>query len=143
MNQMNKVPTWYYVISVILLTWNLMGVSAFIMQMNMGKEQIDAMTEAERIMYENYPIWAILAFALAVFGSTLGSAGMILRMKWSKLVLIASLGGVLIQMFYNVFMSGAMDVYGPGAAIMPVMVAVISVFLVWFSDFALKKGWLK
>lgn len=32
--------------------------------------------------------------------------------------------------------------YGPGAAIMPIMVIVIACFLVWLSIFAKNKAWL-
>jgi len=46
-------------------------------------------------------------------------------------------------MVYNLFLSGAMDVYGPGGMIMPIMVVVIGFFLVWYSHKAIAKGWLK
>ena len=45
------------------------------------------------------------------------------------------------RMFHSFFMSKSFDVYGPGAAVMPMMVIVIAVFLVWLANKAQKIGW--
>ena len=136
-------PTLYYILAVVLLVWNAMGLFAFFGQLSMGEEHLATLSEAERSMYENMPFWVIVAFAMAVFGGTLGCVGLLLKRSWAKTMFIVSLIGIVVQMIYNLFIGGTMDVYGPGALIMPIMVLIIGIFLVWFAGYSNRKGWLK
>ncbi len=141
-NSTAKPPIWFWVIAVIALLWNLMGVMAFIMQVTMSPEALAKMPDAERALYEAFPLWALIAFAAAVFGGAIGGLLLVLRNKLAGPVFIVSLIGIVVQMAYNFFIANMMDVYGPGGAAMPVMVLVLGVFLVWFAGSAKQKGWL-
>lgn len=138
----NKPSTGFWIISIIALIWNLMGVFAYIAQVNMSDEIIAALPEAERALYENVPAWVTGAFAIAVFGGALGCILLLLRKKLATSVLIISLIGIIAQMIYNFGMSKAAEVYGPGGMVMPAMVVLIGVFLVWYAKQATAKGWL-
>lgn len=138
----NKPSTGFWIISIIALIWNLMGVFAYIAQVNMSDEIIAALPEAERTLYENVPAWVTGAFAIAVFGGALGCILLLLRKKLATSVLIISLIGIIAQMIYNFGMSKAAEVYGPGGMIMPAMVVLIGVFLVWYAKQATAKGWM-
>lgn len=142
MTEIIKVPVWFWMVSFVCLTWNLLGVSEFVQHITITPEMLEGKTEEELAMYKNYPMWATVAFALAVFGGTIGCGGLILRKKWSKPILVVSLIGVLLQMVHSLFISGAMEIYGPGAAVMPVMIVIIAGFLVWFAELGIKRGWL-
>lgn len=137
-----KAPTWFTVVAIIMVIWNLMGVSAFIMDAMMTEEAIAALPEAERNLYGKFPLWTKAAYFIAVFGGTLGAIGLVAKKRWSKPVLIVSLIGVVVQMFHSLFIAGSMEVYGPGALAMPIMVIAFSVFLVWMAHHGIKKGWL-
>ena len=139
----NKPPIWYWIVSVIALLWNGAGVN-FYLQQAYDTESHRAMYNTPELleMVNNTPSWVIAAFAIAVFGGALGCIALLLRKKWAKPILILSLIGIIVQMIYNVFMSGAMEVYGPGAIAMPVMTLLIGIFLVWFSKKGIAKGWL-
>ena len=67
-----KTPTWFMVVAVLLLVWNLLGVMAYIMQVTMSPETLAALPDAQRQLYENTPAWATAAFAIAVSGGALG-----------------------------------------------------------------------
>jgi len=138
----NKPSTGFWIISIIALIWNLMGVFAYIAQVNMSDEIIAALPEAERALYENVPAWVTGAFAIAVFGGALGCILLLIRKKLATSVLIISLIGIIAQMVYNFGMSKAAEVYGPGGMIMPAMVVLIGAFLVWYAKQATTKGWL-
>ncbi len=135
-------PRSFYVISGVALAWNLLGVMAYIMQVTMSQEALNALPDAERMLYENAPSWAIAAFAIAVNGGALGALLLLLRKALAFPVLIASLVGVIVQMYHSLFIANSIEVYGPGGLIMPIMVVVISVFLVWYSRDAKGKGWI-
>ena len=144
MNSIQNVspPKWFWVLCGILFIWNLLGVMAFFQQILMTAEQLNAMDAAERSLYMEQPLWVSVAFACAVFGGTLGTLALMVRNALAKPILIISLFGVVIQMAYNFLIANTVDVYGPGAAIMPAMVLLIAIFLVWFTAQSIAKGWV-
>ena len=138
----NKPKSSFWIIGIITLIWNLMGVFAYITQVNMTPEIIAALPEAERALYENVPAWVTGVFAIAVFGGSLARPHAENSPKIATPIFIISLIGIIAQMVYNFGMSKAAEVYGPGGMVMPAMVVLIGIFLVWYSKQATAKGWL-
>ncbi|MEQ8546302.1 MAG: hypothetical protein RIC03_00235 [Cyclobacteriaceae bacterium] len=137
-----KSPTWFLVVAIVMVVWNLMGVAAFIVDITTSEEAIAALPAAERELYGKFPVWTKVAYFIAVFAGTLGAIGLVLKKKWAKPVLIVSLVGVIVQMLHSLFIADSMEVYGPGAVVMPVMVILFGIFLVWMANYGIKKGWL-
>lgn len=133
----------FWIISVLALLWNLMGVMAYIMHVTMTPETLQALPAEDQQLYTNVPTWATAAFAIAVWGSTLGCVLLLLRKKLATPVLIIAFAGIVVQMVHQLFISKSIEVYGPGGAIMPVMVVLIGAFLVWYSRKATAMGWLQ
>ncbi|GAA6184823.1 MULTISPECIES: hypothetical protein [Alteromonadaceae] len=140
--QMNPPPKWFWIVVGVLLAWNLLGVMAFIQQVTLSPEQINLMPPAEQRLHLEQPFWVLLAFAFAVFGGTLGCVTLLLKKSFARVIFWMSFVGVLAQMGHSFFISNALDVYGPGAAVMPIMILIVSVFLIWFSGKAIVKGWI-
>ena len=137
-----KAPTWFTVVAGVLFVWNLMGVAAYIMQVTMTPEAMAALPEAQRQLYESTPAWATAAFAIAVNGGALGCLLLLLRRKLAGIFLKFSLAAVLVQMFHSFFMSKSFEVFGPGEMVMPVMVIIISVYLVMLAEKARTNRWI-
>ncbi len=142
MTNSNKPTTLFWIIAVAALIWNCLGVMSYIGQAFMTDEVKAALPEAERALYENIPTWVTAAFAIAVFAGLLGSIFLLARKKAARFVFLISLIAILAQMSYNLFMSRAAEVYGPGGVIMPVMVILIGVFLLMYSKKTIEKGWM-
>lgn len=142
-NQTIKVPTWYWVVAIIFLLWNLMGIGSFFAHAFISEETLSAMPVAEQELIKGYPIWTYIVFAIAVFGGTIGSIGLIMRKKWAKMAFIISLVGIIPQMTYGIFFTDTIEVYGAAAMVMPVMIVVVGIFLVWYAGSISKRGWLK
>src|SRR6478609_7643657 len=87
----NKPAAWFWIVSVISLLWNLMGVMAFVMQVTMSPEALQAMSEGERSLYTDIPMWSTITFGVAVFGDTLGSILLLLRKKLATMVFTVSI----------------------------------------------------
>jgi len=139
--EISKVPKWFMIVAALLLVWNLMGVMAYVMQVTMSAETLAALPEVERQLYENTPKWATAAFAIAVNGGALGCVLLLLKRNLAGLFLKLSLAAVLVQMFHAFFMSKSFEVFGPGGMVMPVMVIVLSVYLVVLAAKAKTNGW--
>ncbi len=138
-----KVPGWFWAIAIIALLWNLMGVGTFVMHVSMSEEALRAFPQAEQDLYNSFPAWTIIAWAIAVFAGAIGAIGLLIKKSWANFPFIISLIALVPQMLYNIFFTKSKEVYGPGADVMPVLVIVLGVFFLWFSYYAAKKGWLK
>lgn len=142
MTEQKLIPTWFWIIAVLALIWNLLGVMAFFGQVMMTPETLAALPEDQRSIYESMPSWVNIAFALAVFGGTLGCIALLLKKSWAIPLFIISLVGIIAQMYHSFFISNSYEVFGPGGLIMPVMVILIGIFLVWFSKKSTVNGWV-
>ena len=139
---MNKPARGFWIVSVLALVWNLIGVASYLMTTTMGPDTLNAMSEAERSLYTDVPPWATAAFAIAVFGGLLGCVALLLRKAWAVPVFVISLVAILVQMGHAFFMSAMLEVRGTGATILPTLIIVVAVYLVWFSRSARSRGWL-
>ncbi|BCY29670.1 hypothetical protein [Flavobacterium okayamense] len=139
---MTKPSTSFWVISVIALLWNAMGVKAYLDQAYVT-DSFKAMYNEEQLkMIAEAPAWAMSAFAIAVFGGVLGCILLLMRKKLAKTVFVISLIGILVQMYYNFFVIDSIAVYGPGAMAMPIMIILFAVFLIWYANYCIKKNWI-
>ena len=143
-NTKTKIPVWFWVVSIIFLLWNIMGVFTFFEYVLISEEAIAKLPEKERELYSQYPLWTTIVFAIAVLLGFIGSLGLVLKKKWSKMAFIISLLAIIPQMIHNVFCTKSVEVYGMMQALtMPILVTIIGVFLIWFSNFSINKNWLK
>lgn len=138
-----KPPTWFWVVSIIALLWNLMGVSAYLADAFTTIEQLEQMTQEQRELFEGRPAWVTAAFAIAVFAGALGSIALLIRKKWAKPVLIVSLIAALAQFVYNTFMTNTIEIMGVQAVIFPILILGFGLYLIFFSKQGITKGWLK
>lgn len=139
-----KIPMWFWVVTIFFILWNIMGVFSFFAHTFISEEALMKLPTKERELYDSYPLWTTIVFAIAVISGFIGSLGLVLKKKWTKTAFIISLIAVTPQMLHNVFFTKSIDIYGMAQAItMPVLVVAFGIFLVWFSVFGIKKKWLK
>ena len=141
-SNLEKPPIWFWIVSVVALIWNLVGVTAYLSDAFMSVEDLGKMTQDYRLLYESRPAWATGAYAIAVWGGTLGCIALLMRKKWAKIVLWISLIGILAQNVYQFFLSNTFEVVGSEAMFLPIMVIVIGVLLVWFAKSSERKGYI-
>ena len=142
MTNSSKPSTFFWIFGVIALLWNAMGVNAYLQQAYKTDAFKAMYTEEQLEMVTNTPSWVMAAFALAVFGGFIGCILLLLRKKIALPIFLVSLIGIIIQMIYNLFISKSIEVYGPGAIIMPIMVLIIGFLLYFFTKKSISKGWL-
>ncbi len=137
---MKKEIHWsFWVIGTIALIWNGLGVANYLVQMIVDSS--DAYRDVERAIIGNRPAWATAAFAIAVFGGTLGSALLLLKKSVAFHLFIASLTGVIVTMIHAL----GVDIdFGPGEIIgIILMPLAVAVFLIWYSKYAEGKHWTR
>jgi len=128
------VPAWLRLVAALGLLWNLYGVYNYLMTVGVVGGGNAAAADA-------MPAWVTGAFAVAVFAGVLGCVGLAMLKRWSKLLLLISLLGVIAMDVWLFALSGAGM---PAGAEMGVTIAVVvvAVLLVWLANSADKNGWL-
>jgi hypothetical protein len=140
MKPVQKTPAWFWIMAVILVVWNAMGVLAYLGQHLMTPEQMALMPEDQRALLEMTPAWATSAFAIAVWGGLMAAILMLLRKAFAHLMFMASMFGAVVQMGYNFFIAGAYDIYGPGGLLMPAMILIIGAYSIYYTGQCKEKG---
>ena len=137
-----KAPSWFMPVVTILLIWDLIGIAAFGMDLMMPEEMISELPIEQQELYSQTPDWTKLFYGIATIGAFLGCIGLLMKKAWAKPLFLVSLLAVLIQFGHSLFVLGALDVMGPTALIMPVIVTLVGTYQVWLSSKGVKKGWL-
>jgi hypothetical protein len=137
-----KPPASFWIIAIIALLWNIIGIGSFVMNVMITPEMLEALPEAERELMLSTPVWLKFVYGVAVFSGLLGSILLLMKKASAYRVFLVSLVAILIQMLYSILFTASMEVYGITALIMPVVVIAIALFLLWYSRLAIKKGWL-
>ncbi|OIQ27533.1 MAG: hypothetical protein BM564_12230 [Bacteroidetes bacterium MedPE-SWsnd-G2] len=130
-----KIPTWYWVASILGLIWNLMGVSQYIAQAYMTDDQLSQLTLEEQQMYADLPSWYIACFALAVFSGAIGCFALVFKKKLAYPFLLVSLLFATIQMSYVAFVLKMANPMTP-------LIILVGIGLVYLSKVAIKKQWI-
>jgi len=136
-----RVPAWFWIVSLLGLLWNLLGVSMYLM-LAYDRPAAAPATAAEQQLQAGMPAWVMGAYAIAVFAGLLGTIGLVVRRRWAKPLLIVSLVAVLVQQLWVLVLSNAVQVMD-GTPFVSATVLIVSFFLVWFAHHADRRGWLR
>lgn len=132
MNTVTKPTPRYWLISIIALLWNFMGIIAYLGQAYMSDEALKMLPEENQLYFSNVPAWVTAAFAVAVFGGFIGSIGLIIRKKWAYFLFLTSLLALVVQHIYNFFIQDYIEMTG-SQMILPIVTFIVAVLLIYFS----------
>ena len=129
----------FWIISTIILFWNVLGSVNFFMQMD--SDVVSSYREVEQAIIKGRPLWATLGFGFGVLGGALGCIQLLRKKESAFYFFCASLLGVVIAIGHSltVHVDFAMGEI-VGIVIMPV---IVSIFLIWYVKYCQQKGWLK
>jgi len=134
-------PTWYMPVAIIALLWNLIGCAAYLMDVTLTPEAVAAMSPDQQALYAARPAWAVAVYAIAVWGGALGCVGLIMKKRWAKGALLASLLGLIAQ---DIALFGMSPVaIETSVYALQGMVLVIAVLLLLLANRAARAGWLE
>jgi len=103
----NKAPTWFWVVAVILLLWSMAGLAALYGHMSIDAKALAAMSDYDRTYFKALPLWFAYDFALATITAFVGAVCLLARRAIAMPLYLFSLIGVLIQFGW---MLGATDI---------------------------------
>ena len=139
----NKPNPIFWMIGIIALLWNAMGVDAYIQQAyNTERHQAMYPDPKQLEIVNNLPSWLTAVFAIAVFAGLLGCILMLFKKKMANLFFKLSLFAVIIQTVYNLFINEGKDMYGAFEYSMLISIPIAAIFLMLYSKKSTEKGWL-
>lgn len=137
----NTAPRWLLWAGIALLLWNLMGVGAFVSQWSTTPEEIAKLPQIQQDLWNNMPVWAWIAYGIAVGAGTVGAVGIIMRKFWATLLFALSLIAVIIQFIYPFLIANAAQ-GGMEMLWLPIFILVVAVVQWLLSRSWQRKGWL-
>lgn len=133
-----KTATSFWVISVLALLWNLMGVISYLFYAFVTEEMVaDLPPEQKAEMLIEHPSWLTALYALAVFDGLLGSILLLMRKKIAYYFLVISAICATIQQVY-VLLDVELEMY-----VMPILIILVCIFLIWYSRKCKQDGILR
>lgn len=136
--QKQKPYNYLKTILIILLVWNIIGILFFLQDVFLDPK---ILTENQLEFRSRFPFWIKIIYALAVFGGTIGTFGLIKRKSWSHSIVIVSMLAVIVQMYHSIFIANSLEFLGNSAAILPTIIIVLSIVLAWIAETYKRNNW--
>lgn len=140
-----KTPWHLWAVGIVSLLWNLGGVVDYLMAHFQVESYMGAMTPEQRAYFEGFPTWAVVFWALGVWGAIAGSVLLLLRSRLAAAAFAVSLIGLLVNTMY-LFASqgaGAVDLLGYGALAFTALLIVVALGLWLYARSMARKGVLR
>lgn len=140
---MTKRPTWFVVVAVLAVLWNLFGLWSFYYHFTATPEVVATWPEVQQRIAEVTPGWIFVPFAIATIGGTLGSLGLLLGRRWATPVLLLSLLAIIVQFGAYYLLTPTWALTGMTGAALPLCIAVVGLLLWLLAGKAAARGWLR
>lgn len=138
---MAKAPPWFTPVVAVAFLWNLAGLLAVVSDLRLSAADIAAMPATQQALYAARPAWSVIASVVAVVGGTFGSLALLLRKRWSLVLLYASLLGVVLQDIGIFLVAGAAKSGDSLPLMLQGVVLVVAIGLVFLARRADAKSW--
>ena len=137
-----KLPTWFWVVAVLAVLWNLLGCFNYYMNVTMTPEAIAQLPQVQQDLLAAMPGWITGLFAIAVFVGLAGGIALCLKKKIATPLFAISLAAAVVQMIYVSFVMDAVTLMGASSLILPSVIILLGALELWFSMHTTKRGWL-
>lgn len=141
MTNTNKPSIVFWIIGVITLIWNAMGVVNYLNQTFKTEASQNKFSTDQLALLDSLPAWMTALFAIAVFAGTIGCIALLMRKKIAVTLLLISFLAATVQQLYWIFGTNAAEVFSESLPyLIPILVIVVAAFLAWYSKDQKGKG---
>ena len=141
MSNTDKPGIGFWIIGIIALLWNVMGVYNYVIQAYQTEAYTSILNEAQLALMKSMPSWNTALFAIAVFSGLIGTFILLMRKKLAVSLFLISFVTATINQLYWLFGTDAIEVFSDSMPyLMPIIVIVFCAFLVWYSKGQKAKG---
>ncbi|MEO9953234.1 hypothetical protein [Nonlabens sp.] len=138
-----KPKIWFWIVAILFLVWNLMGVGAWSAETMASTETLMENYTAEQVaFYSSFPIWYTWAYGIAVFTGVFCCVALLFKRKQAVMLALVSLLAVVICRVYDLSVD-SWNMMETVDRTFFIIVPVLSVLLWLFTRNIKAKGWLK
>ena len=135
-------PKWYMPVAIIALIWNLLGCMAYLADVMITPDMLAQLTPAQQEMYAARTWWGVAGTAVAVWFGAAGSLGLVLRMKWARILLLLSLVGVIVQDIGIFVVAKGVEAAGTTGLVLQAIVLIVAYALLRLAGLAVARAWI-
>lgn len=140
MQQSAKAPVHLWIIGIVSLIWNAIGVFDYLATKLRLDFYMSQFTPEQLDYFYSFPAWAVGGWALGVWGALIGSLGLLLRKSWAVSMFAISVIGLVITSLYNFVLTDGADVMGEGGAWFSAVIWIIGILLFFYARAMAKRG---
>jgi hypothetical protein len=122
-------PKHLWIIGAITLLWNLMGAYDYLMTQTENEAYMANFDQAQLDYFYGFPFWVEGFWALAVWGSVLGSILLLMRKRLAVPVFLVSFISMVITAVYNFGLSSGLEVMGTSGLLFSVAIFLVALGL--------------
>jgi hypothetical protein len=141
MTNTNKPGILFWIIGIVALLWNGVGVFMYLGQAFDLEMMSEGLNADQIALSESMPAWYTALFAIAVFAGILGALALLMKKKVAVILFIVSFLAATVNQIYWLFGTDAVEVFADHQPyLMPAIIVVIGLVLVWYSRDQKTKG---
>jgi hypothetical protein len=139
-----KTPRHLWVVGVLSLLWNAMGAVDFTMTATRNEAYLKNFTPEQLDYFFKFPLWAMISWGTATWGSLLGSMLLLLRRKLAVTVNLIVIIAMVPTFTYNYIITNGLKVMGgPGVIIFTAVIVIVGVLLYVYARNMARRGVLR
>lgn len=142
--QSAKTPWHVWVIGAVSLLWNAVGAMDFTMTQTKNEAYMKAFTPEQLEYFYGFPLWVVITWGVATWGSLLGSVLLLLRAKLAEQVNLAVLVAMAFTFFHNFVLTDGLKIMGgAGPVVFTGVIVAVGVLLYVYARTMRKRGVLR
>lgn len=138
-----KTPIHLWIVAIIAILWNLVGAFDYAATQLRIESYMSQFTAEQLEYFYGFPAWMDAAWAIAVWGSLLGSLSLLLRKSWATWLFGAAVLGLAVSTIYNFVLMNGAQVMGDEGVIFTAIIWVIALLLLFYARAMDKRGVLR
>lgn len=126
-----KRPWHLWAVGVVSLLWNAVGATDYVMTQTRNEAYMKAFTPEQLEYFYGFPAWVVALWAIAVWGSVVGSILLLLGRRAAAPVFVASFVCAVLVAIYNFGLSNGLEVMGGVGTILFSLLILVVALALW------------
>jgi uncharacterized membrane protein YhaH (DUF805 family) len=132
---------WFWIVAIIFLLWNLIGLGFLTTEILAPELVTDLMNEEQLELYNNRPSWYLFNYGIAVLTGLFATIALLFKRKMAVLLSLISLLSIFISTGYHIS-TGAWNKMNASDQFFFILIPLLGLLLWVFARSVRSKGWL-
>ncbi len=138
-----RAPPWFWIVTLLLLLWQAMGLLSFYEHVTNGAEAMGAVpSDYDRQLIASLPRWYDWVYAVATWGGLAAGIALVLRRAIAVPLAIVSLAAIVVMFGWMFLATDIIAMKGWWTTYFPAAIFAIGAFTLWFAMTAKARGWI-